>query len=158
MKKWHRSVTQHYIDLTDRLAAVRSALELLYAIIGLALIVSCAMYIFYDIIPVKGAFSLNGEQVSVMVQVRGYEPQEGDIVVLRKSRLCATVLSEQERANDNRELYALQDGQLLVNVNHINGSKNVELVDTEEVEGTVRFVVFPLNRFGENINKLFGSM
>ena len=79
----HRSVNQNYIDLSDRLAALRSVKELVYAAIITALAVSFAMYVFFDIVPARGSFSSGTEDVSVLIQVRFYDVQEDDILVLK---------------------------------------------------------------------------
>lgn len=146
-QKKHRSVTQNYIDLSDRLAAVRSGLAFLYVVIGIALLVSCTMYVFFDIVPVKCTLSLSGEDIRAIVQVRVYKPEKDDIVILKKSRLCAKVLEDDEK---------LSDGELAVSVSEINGSKRKTVIKTNEIEGKVRFIVSPLNRFGENAEKMLG--
>lgn len=150
----HRSVTQNYIDLTDFLAALRSVKELVYAVIITALIVSCAMYVLYDIVPVKGVFSGDTEEVSVLIQVRGYDLQEDDVVVLKKGRNCATVLSQREKQKLPGQGTAENNDLIAVRVNSAGKSQDIRLVSSSAVEGKIGFVVFPLNRFGEDVRKL----
>lgn len=151
----HRSVNQNYIDLSDRLAALRSVKELVYAAIITALIVSFAMYVFFDIVPARGVFSKEAEDVSVLIHVRFYGVQEDDIVILKKGRLYATVMSSEEKYTIPGQSTVNDDEKIPVLINSRNGSKTVRLVSPDEIEGKVGFVVFPLKRFGEDIRKLF---
>ncbi len=155
----HHSFTQNYIDISDALAAGRSALVLLYVVIGIALAVSCMMYIVFDIVPVKNKYD-SGENVPVecLIQVRGYELQEGDLVVLRKSRLSAVVLQTRGFAleSSEEEYQGLTEDHLLVSINEVNGSKNTAAVTPDEIEGKISYVVSPMKLFGADIHKLFG--
>lgn len=151
----HRSVNQNYIDLSDRLAALRSVKELVYAAIITALAVSFAMYVFFDIVPARGSFSSGTEDVSVLIQVRFYDVQEDDILVLKKGRLCAAVMSPEKKLIIPGQNPDGEDDRIPVMINNQNGSKQLRLVSPGEIEGKIGFVVFPLNRFGEDIRKLF---
>ena len=150
----HRSVTQNYIDLSDFLAAARSLLGLLYTVITAALIVSCMMYVFFDIIPVKGKYNLSGEEVRVIVQVRGYCAEKDSVVVIQGSRLCAEVLDTDELKKLNGDKLQPADNELLVSISEVNGSKTVKLITQDEIEGRVVLILSPMNTFGNNFNKL----
>ena len=154
-RRRHGSVTQTYIDLTDRLAAMRSVKELIFTAIIIALAVSCAMYVLFDIVPVKGSFSKSTEEVSVLIHVRWYQLEEDDVIVLKKGRLCATVLSEKEKRTIPGISSSEDDSLVPVRINKSDGGSNIRLVEPSEIEGKISFVVFPLNRFGEDIRKLF---
>ncbi len=154
----HNSVTQKYIDISDTLAAGRSAIVFLYIIIGIALVVSCLMYIVFDIVPVKGSYSMgDGETVSCIICVRGYELKKGDLVVLRGKRNAAVVVETAGVSDmDQYKDMDYPEDSLLVNIDEVNGSKELSAVQPDELEGKICYVVSPMKRFGTDIHKLFG--
>ena len=159
MKRYpqHSSVEQIYINISDTLAVFRSFIGLIYFMIAVVLVFSCIMYVFFEIIPVKGSNDVgSGDTINCLVQVRGGTPEKDDLVVLRNERLSAKIIENVGFASDEKyKDYQLSDEYLLVSINEVNGSKTIAAVKPEEIEGIICFVVSTIKSFGKPPDNLF---
>ncbi len=153
----HSSVEQIYIDISDTLAAFRSLIGLVYFLIAVVLVFSCIMYIFFEIVPVKGTYDVgSGDSVNCLVQLHGSTPEKGDLVVLKKQGLSARIVEDKGFSTDEKyKDYQLSDEYLLVSINEVNGSRTLAAVKPEEIKGKIVFVVSPIKYFGTPPDKLF---
>ena len=134
----HRSKTQYYIDISDRLSAARSAYGLLYVLIIAVLIFSCVFNCFYRVVPVRDA----GEQdeVSVLVRYRGYSVSKGAFIKLRSGG-CAYVTDVCHIPGDDYGFRAVAEGE--------KGPEERQY-GFPDAEGEIRMILFPLERMGED--------
>ena len=134
----HRSKTQYYIDISDRLAAARSAFGLVYVLIIAVLVFSCVFNCFYKVIPVRDAGEQ--EEVSVVVRYRGFSVSKGDFVKLRGAG-CAYVTGVCNDPGDDYGFTAVSEGPEGPKERHYS---------FPDAEGEIRLILFPLERMGED--------
>ncbi len=131
---------QYYIDLADKLSALRALKGFVYFLIAAALAFTCVFNFFYGIFFVEGARLKGNENVAVVVNVNKRSFEEGETVLVRNgSGYCCA------------EFTASDDSENGIYVKSDNG--NI-FIRNEEIEGKAEFVLFPVSCFGDNTHDL----
>ena len=136
MRHRHSTAIQYYNDVSDFLAAARSALGWIYFVIAAVLAFSCIFNGFFEAQRVRGV-SLKGESVSVIAQYRNAEVSPGDVALIHDEDgyYCAKI----HKVCDDELVIIKRDGERTIPV--------------QQLEGKVCFVLLPVMSFGAKAEK-----
>ena len=143
MKKDVRKVSseQFYIDVSDSLAALRSAKGFVYFLIGAAVLLNCVFHVFFGLFPVKSVSYKGNDEVVVVarISVGSYEKDETVLCFRDEEYFCARV-SQPAPVAENGVYISTPQGQ--------------RIVDYENICGRAEFVVLPFTCFGDSVQGL----
>ncbi|MBQ8133247.1 MAG: hypothetical protein IJ192_02380 [Clostridia bacterium] len=151
--KKHHSVMQNYIDLSDRLAAGRSALGFIYVFIAAILIFTCFFHAFFVVKQMEN-IRLKGNETEVIVSRRRTAPGKGDIILLKNGEVCKVLAASGEVFVQGGIGMEIDEGLILVAVPNDDGSASNKIVSEEDTDGKIYFIIAPLSCFGDDPGKL----
>ncbi len=151
--KKHHSIMQNYIDLSDRLAAFRSALGFVYVIIAAVLIFTCLFHAFFAVKQMEH-IRLKGSETEVVVSKRKNTPEKGDVILLKNGEVCKVLAAGGEVFTQGGISIEIDEGLILVAVPNDDGSASNKMISEEDTDGKIYFIIAPLSCFGDDPGKL----
>ncbi len=136
-KEKYASSRQLYIRTSDTLSALRSAKGLIYVVLIAALIFTVVFNSMFGIYSIPGARLKDTDGVAVVAEKTRKGLRNGDVVIVDDGNGCYCA-----------ELKVTEDG-------YYTGSEDEPVrLKEENIIGRARFVLLPVNRFGDNPIKL----
>ena len=135
------SSEQFYIDVSDRLAALRSAKGFIYFLISAAVLCNCMFHVFFGLFSVKDVSYKGNDEVVVVARISldSYEKDEVILCSRDGEYYCARVS---------------QPAPYAENGVYISTPKGQRIVEHENICGRAEFIVLPFICFGDGVNGL----
>lgn len=134
------SAEQYYIDLSDSLAALRSAKGFVYTIIAVMAVFTVLFNAVFCIYDVSSTLPGEEEQIAVLTNVQNRDFQTGDVLLIHSNGAFTCAEVSQTRKNSDGVYVKAGDGQRFVSDN--------------DIAGKAEFILFPLRRFGSDTHIL----
>ncbi len=135
--KKNKSAEQYYIDMSDGLAALRSAKGFVYTLIAAAVLFTVIFNAFFGVFRINDAVTGSGDDIAVLVKLSPDDLKKGDIVVLSDGDgyYCA-------------ELTETAGGLFT------GSDENKRELSYGDIRGKAFFIVFPVSELGNDARKL----
>ena len=134
------SAEQYYIDLSDSLAAMRSAKGFVYAVIAVMAAFTVIFNAIFCIYDVDGVLLDEENPTAVVTNVRNRDFRAGDVLLIEDDGKYVC-LEMAEKREDSGGVYVIKE----------NGKI---FISEENIAGKAEFILFPLKRFGSDTHIL----
>lgn len=135
------STEQYYNEMSDSLAALRSAKGFIYALIAAAVVFTCVFNSFFGVFFIDGAMLKGEGNVAVVARITPQTVQSGETILIKDEQgyYCAEVTGFSDDSEGD-VFIRTQEGQ--------------KLIPAENIEGKAECILFPVSCFGDDAHKL----